>query len=81
MAAITIIKFLITWFIGNIMFILLTPQIKTLLTGSGLYNLMPPFVLQFAQNIYYMWLVMIFLIPLMILLKSWREAEQKARES
>lgn len=81
MAAITIIKFLLTWFLGNVFFILLTPDIKALLTSSGLYNLMPPSVLSFANNIYYMWVAMIFLIPLVILIKSWREAELKARES
>lgn len=80
MAAITIVKFLLTWFLGNVTFIVLTPQIRELLVGSGLYNLMPPSVLQYAQNIYFMWLAMIFLIPLVIIIKSWREAELKARE-
>jgi hypothetical protein len=58
----------------------MTPGIHELLYNSGIYNVMPPNILAYGDQLYYIWIAMIFVIPLVIIIRSWREAEQRARE-
>lgn len=79
-AAVTIIKFILTWALGNAIFIIMGPTVKTMLYDSGLWDGLPANVLAFGDMLYDMWTAMIFIIPAIILIKSWREAEQRAVE-
>jgi hypothetical protein len=80
MALVTILKFVITWFLGNIFFILLTPILKTMLYDSGMWNLLPANILIWGDTLYVFWIAMVIIIPAVILIKAWREAEQRAVE-
>lgn len=78
MALVTTLKFVITWGIANLMFLVITPLIKTLRYDTGMWNLMPPSMLAWGDQLYVIWIAQIIIVPAIIIVTSWREAERKA---
>lgn len=78
MALVTSIKFILTWLIANAIFILLGPIVYFMRYSSGLWNLMPNDILAWGDSLYLIWVAQIIIMPAIIGISAWREAEAKA---
>lgn len=81
MALVTSLKFILTWLLANAIFILFGPIVYFMRYSSGLYDLMPPSVLAWADSLYLIWIANIIIIPAIIAVTAWREAENRAAAS
>lgn len=78
MALVTVIKFVLTWAFANFLFILITPIIKTVRYDIGTWNLMPPYMVAWGDQLYVLWIAQLIIVPAIIIITAWREAEAKA---
>ena len=81
MALVTSLKFILTWVFANALFIIFGPIVYYFRYDSGLWNLMPPDILAWGDTLYLIWVANILIIPIIIGISAWREAEQKAAAS
>lgn len=81
MALVTSLKFIITWVFANGIFILMGPIVYFMRYNSGLWNNLPPDMLAWGDTLYLMWVAQIIIIPIIIAITAWREAEQRAAAS
>lgn len=80
MALVTSIKFILTYFFANALFILFGPILYFLRYDSGLWALMPPDMLAWGDTLYLIWVAQIIIIPAIIGITAWREAELRAKQ-
>lgn len=78
MALVTSLKFIITWVFASAIFILMGPIVYYMRYDSGLWDLMPSNMLSWGDNLYLVWIANIIIVPGIILVTAWREAERKA---
>lgn len=81
MALVTSLKFIMTWVFANMIFVLFGPIEYYLRYNSGLWNLMPPSVLAWGDTLYLIWIANILIVPAIIAITAWREAENRAAAS
>lgn len=81
MAAVSVIKFILTFFFLNVFFILLTPLVETTAYNNSQWNNMPATVLVFRDNIYSFWILFDLIGCGLIAVTAWREAEARATQS
>lgn len=81
MALVTSVKFILTWIFANMIFIFFGPIEYYMRYTSGLWNLMPPNVLAWGDTLYLIWIANIIIVPGIIGITAWREAENRAAAS
>lgn len=80
MAAVTVIKFFLTFALGYMIYEILGPLVKTTRYDTGQWSNMPTSVLVFGDNEYSIWILFIVIIAGVLILTAWREAERRAAE-
>lgn len=78
MALVTVVKFILTFAIGYMIFIFLGPLVYESRYGMGLWDDLPTNMQAYGDNLYGIWILMVIIIAAVILITAWREAERKA---
>ena len=78
MALVTTLKFVMTWAFANAIFLIFAGIEKFVAYDTGLWNLMPSDMLAYQDQLYALWFAQIIIIPAIIIITAWREAERKA---
>jgi hypothetical protein len=78
MALVTVVKFVLTFALGFMIFIFLGPLVYNARYGMGLWDDLPVNIQAYGDNLYGIWILIIVILAAILLITAWREAERKA---